>query len=293
MVYILLVLLILFYSFQSFFCKKYSQHYPGKENLSSPVFTVVCASVVFLFSFLMTGFSFSASPLTILFSLICGLSLFMYNTTLINSSANGPYSILMVFNLSGGIIIPAISASLFGDKITIIKIIGIGIVVFSVYLISKKDDDTFKDKKKFFIFSLLLNISNGVYGAMLSVQQRVTGIAEKEEMVALSYLFAVIFSSIILLVKEKKNVLKHFKQTKKSLIYLLICSLITALAISVLAYLISTGFDLTLLYTLDNACVLLMSVLISVAIFKEKLSKINILGCIILCITLVVMTMFG
>ena len=290
---LLMVFIIVLYTLQSFFCKTFSQNYPGRSDLSSSVFTVVSGFVVAVTTFFFAGCRFSASLPTVLLSLACAVSLILYNTALIKASGTGPYSVLMVFGISGGIIVPAISSSLFGDVPSLIKIACILVILVSVYLISRKGNETYVDKKVFFIACTVLALANGAYSSLLDIQQRMSGADEKEEMVAITYLFAASASAAMLLFKEKKNFLPAFKQTKKSAIYLVICSLIVASAINLLTLLISTGFDLTLLYTLENSSVYVLSVVLSCIIFKEKLSKLNVVGCVVLCVSLVLMSLYG
>ncbi len=285
--------IIVLYTLQSFFCKTYSQNYPGRSDLSSPVFTVVSGFVVAVTTFLVTGFRFSASLPTVLLSVVCAVSLIVYNTALIKASSTGPYSVLMVFAISGGIIVPAVSSAMFGDVPSVVKVICILVILSSVYLISRKGNETYTDKKVFFITCVILALANGAYSALLDIQQRVSGADEKEEMVALTYFFAASASSVMLLFREKKDFFPAFRQTKKSAVYLIVCSLIVASAINLLTLLISTGFDLTLLYTLENASVYVLSVVLSCIIFKERLSKLNVAGCIVLCVSLVLMSVYG
>jgi drug/metabolite transporter (DMT)-like permease len=232
----------LLYTFQSFFCKTFSENYPGKSDLSSKVFTIFSGIVVAFISTAITGFNFSASPATIIIGILCALSLVIYNASLIKASAYGPYSVLMVFAIAGGIIVPAFFAAVFGDKISVVKIICIAIIISAIYLVSRKGNETYTDKKNFFITCTQLALANGAYAIFLHLQQRLTGTEDKEEMVALTYFFAALISATGLALKEKKAFPRAMKQTKKSAIYLIITSLIVASAINLLAYLHSWKF---------------------------------------------------
>ena len=69
--------------------------------------------------------------------------------------------------------------------------------------------------------------------------------------------------------------------------------MVAALAINLLVIILEIIESPTLLYTFDNAGVMLMSVLLSAIVFKEKLSKVNVIGCVIMCIGLVCMSLFN
>lgn len=43
--------MILLYTLQSLLCKKYAEHYPGREDMASPVFTLCSGAVVVPVSF--------------------------------------------------------------------------------------------------------------------------------------------------------------------------------------------------------------------------------------------------
>ena len=50
--------------------------------------------------------------------------------------------------------------------------------------------------------------------------------------------------------------------------------------------------DPTIVYTFDNAGVLLLSAIASAVFFKEKLSKLNVIGCIIMSLGLICMAQY-
>ena len=52
------------------------------------------------------------------------------------------------------------------------------------------------------------------------------------------------------------------------------------------------GIDTTLVYTFDNAGVLLLSAVASAIFFKEKLSRSNVIGCIIMSLGLICMSQY-
>lgn len=296
----LIAVLVLIYTMQSLLTRYYSANYPSREDLASPVFTIVSGLIVTLVTFAFAGFRFEASPITIVLGIINALALVLYNNSLIKASATGPYSITMVFMIAGGIVIPAIVTTFFGDDLSVVKILAILVVLISVYLVASKQGETYQNKKAFFFSCFMLAIGNGIYGTLLDVQQRLTLPAnatvspEKEEMVMITYLVAVIINTVILLAREKKGFISAIKQTKKSAFFLVSASLVVACAINmmvfILAYMQNHG-GTTILYTLDNSLVFLLSVAFSCIFMKEKLSKKNVIGCITLCIALVCMAL--
>ena len=296
---LIIALVILLYTLQSLFTRLYTDHYPGDKGLTTPVFAVICGLIVTVVSFIFSGFTFSCGWLTVLLGIINAFILYGYDAFIIKASATGPYSILMTFSLTGGIVVPAIVSWLFFEiPFSVVQLVSILIIFASVLMISNKENEG-EDKEEhkkhrtfFLIICTLLGLANGLYGVLLNVQQELTGVSEKEEMVAVTFIGAAVISLVQLVVKEGKNTLKAFKQTKLSLAFLLLTALVSALAINALVIALE-GADTTLVYTFDNAGVLLLSAIASAVFFKEKLSRLNVIGCIIMSIGLICMSQYA
>ena len=291
--FLIMTVMILFCTLQSLLCRKYSDHYTGDPDLASPVFTIFSGLIVAIVSFLLCGKGIFISPLTLLLGIVNGLALVFYNSCIIKASQTGPYSILMFFSISGAIVIPLlVAAVVFDELLSPTKIVCILIILTSVYLISKKDEEQRVRKRSFWIACCGLALANGCYGTLLDCQQRLTGVAEKEEMVGLTYACAILLSTILLFGKAKKRALPAMKLNKKALLYLLGSSISIATATHMLVGLIDQ-IDLSILYTFDSSSVLILSVLCSWLFFKEKLSTWNVLGCVSMCASLICMSVFG
>lgn len=292
---ILISTVVLLFTMQSFLCKIFTDSYPGKRSLAAPVFTVVSGAIVAMISFAFAGFAFSPKPLTLLLALMNAVALFGYDFFIVKSSQSGPYSIVMVFSIAGGITIPSVAAVFaFNETLSVIQIISLLVIFASVWLITQKEeaqDEKQKVSPIFIFFCFGLAVSNGLYGMFLDVQQRLTGSSDRDELVALTFIGATVISAVQLLITERKGFATALKQTKKSFIFLMICSVISALAVNLMVYIIPL-VNVTLLYTLDNSGTLLLSLLCSCIFFKEKLSVRNIIGCAIMCAGLVCISLF-
>ncbi len=290
---LVIALVILLYTMQSLFTRLFTDKYPGDKSLTTPVFAVVCGLIVTVVSFCFSGFSFHFSGLTVLLGVINAAVLYCYDATIIKASGSGPYSTLMAFSISGGIILPAL-VLWFTDGFLWMQLVSIIAIFGSVLLICQKEgeektEEYKKNNKIFLITCTLLGVSNGIYGVLLSLQQSMTGVEEKEEMVVITFMGAALISLVQIIVKEKKKTLAAFRQNKLSLSFLLVASVVSALAINALVIALD-GINQTVVYTFDNAGVLMLSAVASAVFFKEKLSVKNIVGCIIACIGLACMT---
>ena len=288
--------MILLYTLQSLFCKLYTDKYPGRKEAATPVFIIVNGITVAVVSVLLTGFRFNFSWQVLLIGLLNGVALMFYDSSLIGASQQGPYSILMVFMIAGGIIVPAVvSAIFFNVEMSVWKALCIIIVLISVWLVSKKSGETYKNKKKFFIYCTILGLCNGIYGTCLKWQEflSTSGVIKEasKELVAITYITAVIIAFTAMLIRDKKAALKDFTtQNKSSLIFLILCSVIASVAINLFVFIIPL-VDINVLNTLDNAMVFLLSVICSCIFFKEKLSVVNVVGCIMMTAALIGVTL--
>ncbi len=295
--YLLIALMIVVSTAQSILTRFYSTSYPGREDLSSPVFTIVSGFTLAIITFALGLFRFEATPPSIILGIVNAFVLVLYNTSMLKASATGPYSITIVFMIAGGIIIPSAVAFCFGDTegywVKILAIIG---VLVSVYLISKKSGESYTDKKAFFLSCIGLAIGNGVYGSILDVHQRLTtpvgmvSSPEREEILILTYFGAAFLSLCLLLARERKQTFLAMKQSRRSLAFLIAASVVITAAVNLVVYTLGM-VDTAILFTFDNSCVFLLSVLFSCVVFKEKLTRTNVIGCVSLCVALVCMSL--
>lgn len=321
---LLIAAVILLYTLQSLFSKMYNDNYPGNHKHAADVFTVACGVVVGIVSLCFTGFRFGPFRWeTLLLGLVNTAILYGYDQFIIKASGKGPYSIMMVFNLGGGIIVPALVSPMlpftsFNGGMFAVQMVAIVIICISIYLVSAKKEEKTEDdgnKKKnlkaFFLLSALLAIVNGLYGVVYVVQNGImtdifsemyaalpkeemesmvsTAVNQQKQMLVIySFAGAAIIAAIRLILAEKKKVHLTFVQTKKSLLYLVLATVVSAMAVNCLVLLVGIVNE-TLLYTFDNAGVMLLSALASALIFKDKLSTKNIIGCVVMTLALIMM----
>lgn len=299
---LLIAAVILLYTFLSLFSRLFTDTYPGDKHVAPEVFAVVSGLVVCVISLFFgigTNSSFEFMWQTLLLGLVNAIVLFGYDEFIIKASGTGSYSIMMVFSLGGGIIFPAIAKSIIpytGGSVQVIswvQIVAIVVICAAVYMVSyKKADSGSRSSKLFLIFCFALAICNGLYGIFLDVQDQVTGAGQKQLMIIYTFLGSAVIAAVKLLIAKGKAAPRAFLQSKRSLIHLSLAAIVSALAVNVLVLLIGV-VDLTLLYTFDNAGVMLLSALASALIFKEKLSPLNITGCIVMALGLICMSQFA
>ncbi len=274
----LVFVLILLYSFQSGFCGLYSRHYPG-GRYSSDVYSVLYGAIVALVTAISVGFSLSPSPITLALGVLTGALLVLYNAMLITASSSGPYSVTMIFNLSGGILVPMVwSIAVDGMRLSLLQYAAIGLMLVAfVFLNWEEKQPESKLSPKFLVCAVTLFLTNGFYGTLMNLQKTLTNDSENSEMIFVAFLSSSLMALVMLAVRAKKETLPSFKQTKKSALFLGLASISAATAVNLMMHILSL-VNVAVLYTMDNGGVLLISALWSAIFMKEKLGKMKIVG---------------
>ena len=295
--FLAIILLISIYTGQSFFCKLYTKFYPGDPDATTPVFSVVSGFVTALAAL---GFALFSLPFhwnwqIIAMGIVNSIVLAVYNFSMVKASECGPYSIQMSMMLSGGILLPAFISYAYGAGLKPLGWLFVAIIVISVFLVSKKPGESFfSGNGKFWLFCLILFVFNGLYGAILAHQNayEVTA-SSKNELIICTFGMSGLINFVLGFVNRKKKFLSDFRQSGRSLLFLLLCALCTSSAIILLSTLINNGMSTTLLFTFDNAGVLFFSVVCSAIFLKERLSALNWIGCASMALGLIGIVFWG
>jgi drug/metabolite transporter (DMT)-like permease len=285
---LLVVLLILLYTCQSGFANMFQRNYPGDKRYASQVYSVFYGVIVSLATFIFAGFSIRPSLTTALLGIANGAVLVTYNAMLIKASAAGPFSIVMIFNLSGGILIPMFQ-SIIQDptQLSALQYGAIALMLVSFVFLNmedKKGDDK-SVSAKFLLYALLLGLANGIYGTLLNVQKSLMNEAESAEMIVCTFLSSAVFAFVLLMIQAGKAALPSFRQNTKSAIFVTAASVSAAAAVNLLMYALGL-VNVAVLYAMDNGGVLLVSVLWSVVILKEKIGRNKVIGLVLATIAI-------
>lgn len=279
---------ILLYTLQTLLFKMYGDRYPGNPKYTSFVYSVFCGIVSAVISLCFGGFGLEFNPVTLIFGILNALTLPMYYLTINAASQNGPYSIVMLFSIAGGITIPVfISAIAFGEYPSVWKLLCFACIFAAGYFVTKKpSEDSIKNKKKFFLFASALAVVNGLYGGFINLQKGITGEGQNDEMLIYTFVGGALFSLLILFATNKGGTGRLFLQTKGSLAFMIAAAICASLAINMLVV-ISKYVDVNLLWTYNNSGVLVLSVIASAIFFKEKITLMNAIGCAVIAVMLV------
>ncbi len=287
---LLILAIVVLYSFQTLFCTLYTNNYSGKSENASAVFCILESVAIAIFTWAWIGFKFELSPMTLMLGAFNAVALFGYNTSLIKAGAKGSYAFMNVSLLFGGILVPLLYTTIFlGDTLSWYQYLAIGFMLVSFVLMNYKEIKLKDTPWSYYVFCALLFICNGMYGTFLKMQSD-HNVNQKNEMIILTYGFMGVIALIQLVFKEKKDTGKAFKLTKKAVLPLILCLVSAALAINILVLVIPM-VNTAVLYTVENGGVLLLSAIYSFIFFKEKPDTPTILGMIIAAVSITVLSM--
>lgn len=266
-------------SFQSLFSKLFSGSYQSEDaDQTSTVFSITYGLFAAVATIIIAGFHFAPSPMTILFGLINAVMLFVYNMSMIKASRTGSYSIQMLSLLFGGLVMPMVFNALFmGERLSALQFIAIGIVMVSFVLMNLTGLSFKGLSRKFILWCTLLFFSNGFFCIVLNAQQKALSGAERNEMIIIVYGVMALLYIVLQLFKSPKVLISGFRMDLKSLAFLLLCCASATTASHFTLYVLSK-VDATIVFAFSNGGVLVLSVLYSWVLFKERLSKVQWLG---------------
>ena len=284
---LLIAVLVLLYTFQSAFANLYARHYPGKARYSSAVYSVIYGLLVSLGTFAFSGFSFHPSKATLILGAVNGAALVAYNTLIIRAASLGPFSVTMIFNLSGGILIPMLWSVLHdGDTLSVWQIAAIFVMLVSFVFLNWEDKKERGEGEHsgvsllFILTNAALGCVNGLYGTLMNTAEKLAGGGENGEMIMVTFAVSTLIGFLLLLVQAKRETIPAFRLNGKSALFALAASVSACAAVNLLMHILSL-VNVAVLYTMDNGGVLIVAVLWSALVLKEKLGKYKIVGLIL------------
>ncbi len=274
---LLILAATLLYSFQTLFCKLYSDRYPGRPELASPVFCALQSVVIVVITWAWQGFRFQADTVTLLLGVANALVIFGYNTAMIKASTRGSYAFMNVMLIFGGILVPIIYEALFLEGVMQWYRFGaVGLMLTACLLMNWKQITLKGAKLSYYLFCFLVFLFNGLFAVLMKMQS-LHNEGQSKEMVIITYAVMGLLGFAQLALQEKKQTLKAFRMQGNAILPLAVCLLAGVLAINVLV-LILPLVNASVFYTVENGGVLVLSALYSMVLFREKINLLGLLG---------------
>jgi len=291
MEYLLILPVILVYSFQGIFMKIYSNNYTPNAEDSSTVYSVInglfVALCTLVFRFIMRGFGFNLTPTVLILAAVNVAALFFFNKALVEASARGPYAMVSIFMLSGGIVIPLAVSLFYGESLNLTRYIGIVVMFVAFVLLCYERGEQTEKKPGFYLYCIALAVANGIYGTILTLEKTYEEGVNNDELIILTYFFTAAVSVVLLLLKNRRGALALSKESDerekparfidafrlnwRAVAFALGGSTCTAIGINLLALCLQY-INVGVLYTIENGGVMVASALLALALFREKIN---------------------
>ena len=279
----LVALMILFFSFQSLFTRLYSANYAGPDaSKATPVFSVVYGVFIAVASFVVGGMTFAPSWQTILLGLLNAGMMILYNISIIEAGNRGPYSFLMVASMFGSILVPmAVGVLFLGETLSGLQVVAVLLMLVSLLMMNARTISLKGATGSYYFWCIALFCVNGLFGAINNLQTQVMDGAQRTEMLTILYLCSALGAIGMEAFRGPgKQLVEGFKMGKKSAIYLIITCLSATTAANLLLYIL-TLMESSILYTIDSGAVLVLSIIYSLVLFKEKPTWEQVVGMVI------------
>ncbi len=259
---ILFTLCVLTNGLQSICNKEY-----GKKNQCSAFFFTLIASIISLCFFLLrSGFSFDFDSNTILCGIACGVGAIASLAGGNLAIRNGPLSVSgLIKSLSLGV--PIVFGIVFlSEPIGKWFFLGITLLVLSLTLVNLKKEGK-SINLRWVLWIIVAFAGNALFATVQKVHQFSNGGLRANELMIVAYTFSAISLLVYVLIYEKEKIKVSFKRAPFAVGYGLL-NATTNLCILLLAPIASAA----LVYPLMTGCDLIIVSLLSLIIYKEKLT---------------------
>lgn len=263
-------------------CKSASYNYYTKEEKPDThgvfrfnfVSYLVAATLAMLLSI-----SGNLSWQTVLCALGYAVIVLSLQTLLIVAMKMGSMSTTSLLNLYG-MVIPALAGSLFWrEPFGIAQNFGLLAMIASIFFLREQAQDTEKKGKGQGWIAIACFVLSGCAGLMEKIHQSTPAKAERSEFLAVAYCTMLLLSLLVCVI-TRKNGKEPVRNKKRFLVVGTLVGAITGVYGSVNLFL-AGALNSLIYYPVANGGALLLTVLISVAVFKEKPTRKKILGFIL------------
>ncbi len=265
-----LVIIILCSSGQNIVKKPFTDKNGGRGVYFFSAAVAFFAMLFFVFSSRSLSFNTALLPYSLGFAVAyCFATVFA-----ILAIAQGPLSLTSLL-ISYSLMIPTFYGLLFlKDPIGTFFVIGLTLLVISLFLINKKSKDDAKISLKWLLYVVLAFVGNGMCSVIQKMQQSKFDGEYKNEFMIIA-LAAVFVAMAIGCILREKNDLK--KCAKSGWSYALICGSMNGV-VNLFVMLLQAKMNVSLMFPLISSGSIIVTYLVSRFFYKEKLTKIQFVG---------------
>ncbi len=273
MVALSIFVVILTFSGQSLFTRLYSAAFPAhKADQATPVFSIVFGVFIAVASFLLGGMSFAPSWETVVLALLTAAMLVLYNRSMIEAGNRGSYSFLMIAAMFGGILVPIIADVCFlGKPMAAHQIVAVLLMLVSMVLMNARGIDFKGASRAYYLWCFILFLANGLFCLLMGRQAAIMEGAQRTEMLTIVYGASALVACVMGCMGGKgRSLAEGFRMGGKSALFLLLCCIAATTAANLQMWVLSQIESAGVYYTIADGGVLVVSILLSLALFKER-----------------------
>ena len=219
-----------------------------------------------------------------------GLGIVFIGSLFVLSETTSKYgiSVAQVANRMSVVVPITIAILYYGDNLTIFKVIGIILAIAAVYLVSHKESVSKASQKFWWLFPLIIFICSGIIDSSINYAQR-NLLNETDFDAFLSTIFstAFIFGAIVLL--YQLVVKKETFETRAIPAGIILGIINFGTMYCIIMALNSKILEASSLFPINNLSILTLSTIISVFVYKEKLSRKNWIGIALSLVAIIIL----
>lgn len=193
------------------------------------------------------------------------------------TTARSGISVAQVSNRMAVVIPISVAMMYYGDALTVFKVAGILLAIVSVYLVSHKEESGTQKQKLWWLFPLVIFICSGIIDSSINYAQRFL-LSDNDFDAFLSTVFMTAFVFGFLVLLYQLAIQKHSFQAKAIPAGAILGVINFGTMYFIVKALNSEVLEPSALFPVNNLSILTLSTIISVLVFKEKLSGKNWLG---------------
>lgn len=220
---------------------------------------------------------------TVILGTAFGMAIALASISYLQALTIGPFSYTTVI-ITASLIIPALSGRLiWGEQIAAVQYIGMVLMFVSIVISVQKGKDEKGTSLKWLLYSLGAFVFGGSIGLMQKIHQSSSFRNEINEFLIVAFFISTLFSLIMWFWYSRyKGVKKSITLSLKSSTFLMaiVSGVCMALA-NIFNLFLSGKMDSAVFYPVVNGGGLLMTTIVAIVFFREKLSKKQWLGLIV------------
>lgn len=251
------------------------------KNINAFQAIIVNYSVAGILGFMTT--KSAVTPLNVVhepfFMIAVGLGIIFISSLFViaETTAKQGISVAQVANRMSVVVPICIAILFYGDGISISKVIGIILAIAAVYLVSHKESEGKTPDKFWWLFPLIIFVCSGIIDSSINYAQRnLLNDTNFDAFLSTIFTTAFLFGSIVLL--YQLIVKKEKFQTKAVPAGIILGVINFGTMYFIILALNSNVLEPSVLFPINNLSILTLSTIVSVIVFKEKLSSKNWIG---------------